>query len=88
MISNTQPYQIEEEDKILGTPSSQKVTRLFAIWENLTIKEIIEKTDLSNARINKTLNNLIKINLITKRDKGYYLIASNSNSKALQEVQI
>ena len=78
-------FQIEEEDKILGTPSAQKILRLFAIFENLTLKEIIDKTGLSDAQIHKTLNNLQKINLITKKEKGNYQIAENSNSKAIQE---
>ena len=76
---------IEEDDKILGTPSAQKILRLFAIWENLTIKEILDKTTLSEGQIHKTLNNLQKIKLIRKRDKGFYQIESNFYSKAIQE---
>lgn len=85
MNSKSLIIPIEEDDKILGTPSAQKILRLFAIWENLTVKEILDKTKLSEGQVHKTLNNLQKIKLINKREKGFYQIDSGFYSRTIQD---
>ena len=88
MITSHAITQIEEDDKILGTPSTQKILRLFTIWETMTLREIIEKSELSEAQIHKTLINLQKISLVTKKDKGVYYLSNNSFSKTIQNAYI
>lgn len=85
MINDSTVLPIDEDDKILGTPSAQKIMRLFSIWETLTVKEIHVKANLSEGQVHKTLNNLQKISLITKREKGIYQLSSSSYTKAVQE---
>jgi predicted DNA-binding protein YlxM (UPF0122 family) len=70
---NMSGYQnIDDFDRILGTPSSQKLINLFVCWDRLSVKEIIEKTGLSETQIYNTLKNLESINVINKKIRGTY----------------
>lgn len=68
--------QIFENDKLtdqtLGTPSSQIILRLLAVWENLSAKDIVIKSELSESQVFTTLNRLLSINVIEKVQKGIY----------------
>lgn len=85
MITETPIIPLEEEDKILGTPSAQNLLRLFFIWERLTTKEIKDKIGLSEGQIFKTLNNLLKIKFIVRKDKGVYQLSNETNIRSIQE---
>ncbi len=72
-------------DRILGTPSAQNIIRTLACWEGLPVKELIEKTNLSESQIHTTLKNLIKIGIVTSPSRGYYQFTQTEVVKKIQE---
>lgn len=72
-------------DRILGTPSAQNIIRTLACWEGLPVKELIEKTNLSESQIHTTLKNLTKIGIITSPSRGYYQFTQTEVVKKFQE---
>ena len=72
-------------EKVIGTPSAQKVIVLLVIWPSLTIKELTEKTKLSKSQIHATIKNLQEIELATMRTRGQYTLATNKFANLLKE---
>ena len=81
--------QIFENDKltdqILGTPSSQIILRLLAVWENLSAKDIVKISELSESQVFTTLNRLLSINVIEKVQKGIYQFDSGKFPQFLKQ---
>lgn len=73
------------KDQILGTPSAQIILRLLAIWENLSSKDIITKSELSESQVFTTLNRLMSINVIVKVQKGIYTFESGKFPQNLKQ---
>lgn len=84
--------QIFENDKlmdqILGTPSSQIILRLLAVWNNLSSKDIVKKSELSESQVFTTLNKLVSIKVIRKVQKGIYEFDSGKFPQYLKQAYI
>lgn len=74
-----------EIDNILGTPSSQKIIRLLVSWNLLSIKDIMEKSGLSESQTHATIKQLKQISLIMNQSRGIYKFADNKFAKQIQE---
>ena len=75
-------------DSILGTPTSQQIIRLLSIWPELSVKELQEKTSLSETQIHNTLKNLISIDVVKKIKRGIYSLNTNSFTNSLKDAFI
>ena len=53
-IENT---ELDSLSRFLGTPSAQRIFQLLICWDSLSIKEIIQKTGISESQSYSTLNN-------------------------------
>lgn len=67
--------QLEQVDKILGTPSAQRILRILVCWKSLSFKKIIPRAGFSISQINSTLNQLEKAQIVTKESRGIYALA-------------
>ncbi|MFV2015224.1 MAG: MarR family transcriptional regulator [Candidatus Heimdallarchaeota archaeon] len=63
---------LEAMDSILGTPSSQQILRFLSIRDFLSIKDFEKLTSLSHSQIQYTLQNLIKLGLVSRKSRGIY----------------
>lgn len=75
-------------DTVLGTPSTQKILRLLYCWEQLTVKELVKKTRLSESQVYNTLRSLESINLVEQVGRGIYTYGKDSFSLKLKEAYI
>ena len=80
--------QTETIDSILGTPSSQKILRLLYCWGQLSVKELISKTNLSESQIYNTLRSLESVNLVETVNRGLYSYTKNTFSMKLKEAYV
>lgn len=78
----------EQYDSILGTPSAQKILRLLYCWEQLPVKELMNKTELSESQIYNTLRALELINLVESVSRGLYTYTKSNFSLKLHEAYI
>lgn len=65
---------LEAMDSIIGTPSTQQILRFLSIRDYLSIKEFITLTSLSPSQIQFTLQNLIKLGLVSRKSRGIYML--------------
>lgn len=75
---------IGEYEKALGKPSAQKIITLLTCWNSLSLKEIIQKTGLSESQVHNTLKSLIELNIILKKSRGIYAISNSKFAKHLK----
>lgn len=83
MVSSTQP-NLQQYEAVLGTPSAQKILNIFVCWKGLPIKDIIEKTGLSESQTYLTIKNLESINVVTQESRGFYVLAQNRFTANIQ----
>ena len=81
-------FMTETVDSILGTPSSQRLLRLLFCWEQLPIKEIINKSNLSESQVYNTLRNLESIGLVKTISRGIYTHTDSSFTIKLKEAYL
>ena len=84
-IPDSQYQILDQMDRILGTPSAQKIFRIMVCWEILPVKEIIDLSGLSESQVHATLLNLEKLTLIEKRSRGIYSSTDSSFSQSLKK---
>lgn len=75
-------------DSALGTPLAQRLFRLFSIWQTLTYKELLNKSDISESQISVLLQRFVDTNLINKISKGNYSIQSTLFVSQLSQAYI
>lgn len=80
--------QTEIFDSALGTPSSQKILRLIFCWNQLPVKELIMKSNLSESQVYNTLRSLETINLVESVSRGIYAYTKNEFSLKLREAYV
>ena len=78
------PQDIGDYEKALGTSSAQKIITLLSCWNSLALKEIIQKTRLSESQVHNTLNSLIEVNIIVKKSRGIYALSSSKFTQHLR----
>jgi len=69
--------------EVLGIPSTHKILETLAVWGELTVDEIIEKTKLSRNQVYNVLKLLIENGFVEKVNRGKYKLASNPRTKHL-----
>lgn len=67
---------IEELDKILGTPSAQRVFRILVCWGKLSLKEIVARSNFSESQVHLTLTHLEKAQIVKKESRGIYTLTN------------
>lgn len=77
--------QMEQLDKILGTPSAQRILRILVCWKSLPFKEVIPRAGFSVSQINSTLNQLEKAQIVTKESRGFYALMDTPFVERLTE---
>ena len=75
--------EMEEFDRALGTPTSQKIIKLLSCWNSLSSKELISKTKMSESQIYITLQNLEKCGIVQKKARGIYSFDDSPFAQAL-----
>ena len=80
--------KLDRMDKILGTPSAQRILRIFACWKSLPFKEVIPRAEFSVSQVNSTLNQLEKAHIIIKEKRGVYTLADTPFVTCLTEAYI
>ena len=71
-------------DRYLGSPSAQKLLQILACWDSLSVKEMAQKTALSESQIHVTLKNLEKIELVVKKGWGRYSLSDSQFAHLLK----
>jgi len=66
---------LEEYEKALGTPSAQKIIALLTCWNSLALREIVQKTGLSESQVHNTLNSLREVEVVSKKSRGIYSLS-------------
>lgn len=79
------PPNMEQLDKILGTPSAQRILRILVCWKSLPFKEVIPRAGFSVSQINSTLSQLEKVQIVTKESRGVYTLADTPFVASLTE---
>lgn len=69
---------MEDHEKALGTPSAQKIIGLLTCWDSLSLKELAQKTGLSESQIHNTANTLMRLNIIKKKSRGIYALSDST----------
>ena len=82
------PSNPNELDKILGTASSQRILRILACWNSLSVNELSQKTNISLSQTHLTLKNLEKTNILKKITRGVYSYAENSFAQLLKQAYL
>lgn len=75
----------EELETALGTTIAQKIIRLLSIWETLSIRELIQKSQSSESQIHNTLQRLIACDIISKESRGIYSLKKTPFTDKLAE---
>lgn len=75
----------KEIDAILGTPSAQTILRLLSIWDQLPLKEVQNKSELSESQVHATLKRLVDIHILHKVTKGLYSYSPDNFASLLKE---
>lgn len=87
--SNSTPLiELTNLNKILGTPSTQIVLQLLVCWDELAVKELIEKSKFSESQIHTTLQNLEKEGLVQKKSRGIYRLTESKFILSLKEAYL
>ncbi|HKZ41521.1 MAG TPA: hypothetical protein VJ044_11200, partial [Candidatus Hodarchaeales archaeon] len=86
--SGQREFTTEVMDSILGSPSSQRILRLLLCWNQLPIKEIVKKSDLSDSQVYNTLKSLQSIGLVISPSRGIYSIPKTQFVEKLGEAYL
>jgi DNA-binding transcriptional regulator YhcF (GntR family) len=75
-------------NQIMGTPSAQTIFQFLACWKTLTLREIILKSGLEDNQVKETLENLEKIGIVNKTQKGAYTVKKSVFVQKLQDTYL
>ena len=83
--NNEKPVTLEMFDSALGTPTTQRLFNILVCWKRLSVKELIEKVNVSETQIYSILKNLEKIGIVEKKSRGIYGLTDSKFSQLLQK---
>ncbi len=63
--------------EVLGTPSAHRVLEMLAIWGELSVEDIVEKTGLSRNNVYNVLRGLMEVGIVERVQRGRYRISEN-----------
>lgn len=75
-------------DSIIGNPSSSKILRMLTINDKLSVKELIELTQISESQLHVLLKNLLEINILIKVSRGIYGFSDHVFAKSIKEAYL
>lgn len=78
----------DELDSVLGSPISQKIVRFLSVHSQLSVKELVELTNLSESQIHLILNKMTDCRLVDRYRKGIYQLSNEPFAKSLKEAYL
>lgn len=76
--------KMDDYERALGTPSAQKIIGLLTCWSSLSLKELVQKTGLSESQVHNTLNTLMDVSIVEKKSRGIYALSNSTFSEHLK----
>lgn len=75
-------------DSIIGNPSSSKILRMLAINDKLSVKDLIELTQISESQMHVLLRNLVETNVLVKISRGIYSFSNRPFAISIKEAYV
>lgn len=79
---------LEDLESSLGTPSAQKILSFLVCWDDLPVKEIVKKSQLSASQVHVTLRGLEQHGVVKKIRRGVYALSDAPFSTKLREAYL
>lgn len=79
---------LEDLESSLGTPSAQKILSLLVCWDDLTVREIVKKSQLSESQVHVTLRGLEQQEVVKKLRRGVYALSDAKFPTKLREAYL